>query len=137
MIIGDDVFLGPGVVFTNDLRPRAHIKRMGSSLLGTTVLSGVTLGAGVTVVCGTTIGGNAFVGAGAVIGSAIIGNAIAGPPPGYAYRGYAPVDGYAAYADYGGPAPVGYPGGYWARRPVFDRWGNQVGWSRPRFFCPY
>jgi acetyltransferase-like isoleucine patch superfamily enzyme len=65
--IGDDVFLGPGVVFTNDLRPRAHIKRMGSSLLGTTVCSGATLGAGVIVVCGTTIGANAFIGAGTVV----------------------------------------------------------------------
>jgi len=85
--------------------------------------------------CGWNCG--AAIGAGAIIGGAIIGNAIAGPPPGYAYRGYAPVDGYAAYADYGGPAPIACPGGYWARRPLFDRWGNQVGWSRPRFFCPY
>jgi hypothetical protein len=79
----------------------------------------------------------AAIGAGAVIGGAIIGNAIAGPPPGYAYAPYAPVDGYAVYAGYGARAPVGCPGGYWARRPLFDRWGNQVGWSRPRFFCPY
>jgi hypothetical protein len=79
----------------------------------------------------------AAIGAGAVIGSAIIGNALAGPPPGYAYQPYAPVDGYAVYAGYGAAAPVGCPGGYWARRPLFDRWGNQVGWSRPRFFCPY
>ena len=30
----------------------------------------------------------------------------------------------------------GCPGGYWARRPVRDPYGNVVGWSRPRFFCP-
>ncbi|MEA3022087.1 MAG: hypothetical protein QOK01_939, partial [Alphaproteobacteria bacterium] len=24
----------------------------------------------------------------------------------------------------------------WARRPLVDRWGNVVGYSRPRFFCP-
>ncbi len=78
------------------------------------------------------------IGAGAVVAGAIINNALAGPPPpGYAYREYAPVNGYAMYGDYGAPAPVGCPGGYWARRPLMDRWGNQVGWSRPRFFCPY
>jgi hypothetical protein len=77
------------------------------------------------------------IGAGAVVAGAIINNAYGAPPPGYAYREYAPVNGYAAYADYGGPVPVGCPGGYWARRPLMDRWGNQVGWSRPRFFCPY
>ena len=65
--VEDDVFLGPAVVFTNDLRPRAHIKRVGDSLLPTTIRRGATLGAGATVVCGTTVGANAFVGAGAVV----------------------------------------------------------------------
>ena len=36
-----------------------------------------------------------------------------------------------------GVAPAyGCPGGYWARRPLRDPYGNVVGWSRPRFFCP-
>lgn len=65
--VGDDVFLGPGVVFTNDMRPRAHVKRSGDALLPTTVEQGATLGAGVVVVCGTVIGHDAFVGAGAVV----------------------------------------------------------------------
>jgi len=65
--IEDDVFLGPAVVFTNDLRPRAHIKLGPESLLPTVVQQGATLGARVVVVCGTTIGANAFVGAGTVI----------------------------------------------------------------------
>lgn len=86
--------------------------------------------------CGWNCG--AAIGAGAIIGGAIIGNALAGPPPpAYAYPQYAPVDGYAYYDGYAMRAPVGCPGGYWARRPLYDRWGNQVGWSRPRFFCPY
>jgi len=55
------------VVFTNDLRPRAHIKRHGAALLPTTVRRGATLGAGVVVVCGITVGAHAFVGAGAVV----------------------------------------------------------------------
>jgi UDP-2-acetamido-3-amino-2,3-dideoxy-glucuronate N-acetyltransferase len=65
--VGDDVFLGPGVIFTNDLRPRAHIKRRGAELMATTVQRGATLGAGVVVVCGVTIGEHAFIGAGAIV----------------------------------------------------------------------
>ena len=65
--VEDDAFLGPGVVFTNDIRPRAHIKRLGDALATTTVRSGATLGAGVVVVCGITIGANAFIGAGTVV----------------------------------------------------------------------
>jgi UDP-2-acetamido-3-amino-2,3-dideoxy-glucuronate N-acetyltransferase len=64
---GNDVFLGPNVVFTNDMRPRAAIKRSGSDLLPTTVHDGATLGAGTVVVCGTTIGENAFAAAGSVV----------------------------------------------------------------------
>jgi acetyltransferase-like isoleucine patch superfamily enzyme len=67
--VADDVFLGPGVIFTNDLRPRAYIKRHGAELLTTTVQQGATLGAGVVVVCGVTIGEHAFIGAGAVVTS--------------------------------------------------------------------
>jgi UDP-2-acetamido-3-amino-2,3-dideoxy-glucuronate N-acetyltransferase len=65
--VEDDVFLGPAVVFTNDLRPRAAIKRSGDELLPTLVRVGATLGAGVVVVCGLTIGAHAFIGAGAVV----------------------------------------------------------------------
>ena len=65
--VEDDVFLGPNVVFTNDLRPRAHVKKGADELLPTLVRRGATLGAGVTVVCGTTIGEHAFVAAGAVV----------------------------------------------------------------------
>ena len=65
--VADEVFLGPAVVFTNDLRPRAHIKRAGDALLPTNVQQGATLGAGAVVVCGVTIGANAFIAAGAVV----------------------------------------------------------------------
>jgi acetyltransferase-like isoleucine patch superfamily enzyme len=63
----DEVFLGPGAVFTNDLRPRAAIRRTGDALLPTAVRRGATLGAGVVVVCGTEIGEHAFAAAGAVV----------------------------------------------------------------------
>lgn len=72
---------------------------------------------------------------GGIAAGAIIGGAVANSRPAYGYSGYAPVQGYEPYSYYGA-APVGCPGGYWARRPIVDRWGNVVGYSRPRFFCP-
>jgi UDP-2-acetamido-3-amino-2,3-dideoxy-glucuronate N-acetyltransferase len=65
--IEDDAFVGPSVIFTNDLRPRATVKRGADELLPTLVRVGATLGAGVVVVCGLTIGAHAFVGAGTVV----------------------------------------------------------------------
>lgn len=77
----DDVFLGPNVLFTNDLRPRAAIKRTGDALLPTLVRRGATLGAGVVVVCGTEIGEHAFAAAGAVVTSSVPAHAlVAGNP---------------------------------------------------------
>lgn len=70
---------------------------------------------------------------GGVAAGAIIGGAIANSyGPAYVVQpGYVPYEGY-----YGGP-PVGCPGGYWARVPVYDPYGNVVGWrGRPRYFCP-
>lgn len=70
--------------------------------------------------------------AGGLVAGAIIGGAIANSQPRY----YAPAPGYVVYQGYGAPYPTACPGGYWARRPLHDRWGNFVGWSRPRFICP-
>jgi len=71
---------------------------------------------------------------GGLIGGAIIGGAIANS---YAYpRAYYPVAGYEPYPVYAAPPAYSCPGGYWARRPLRDPYGNVVGWSRPRFFCP-
>ena len=63
----DDVFLGPNVLFTNDLRPRVEIKKQLSHLIGTSVRRGASLGAGTVVVCGIEVGAYAFVGAGSVL----------------------------------------------------------------------
>jgi hypothetical protein len=68
---------------------------------------------------------------GAFVGGAILGNAIAN-----SYPRYAPAPGYVVYQGYAEPYPVGCPGGYWARRPLHDQYGNFVGWSRARFICP-
>src|SRR5262249_23962421 len=69
---------------------------------------------------------------GGLAAGALIGGAIANS----AYPAYAVHPGYVAYPAYAAPVPVGCPGGYWARRPLVDQWGNVVGYSRPRFFCP-
>jgi UDP-2-acetamido-3-amino-2,3-dideoxy-glucuronate N-acetyltransferase len=67
LTVEDDVFIGPGVMFTNDLRARATIKRTGDELLPTLVQTGATLSAGVVVIPGMTIGAHAFIGACAVV----------------------------------------------------------------------
>lgn len=63
---GDDVFLGPSMVFTNVINPRSSISRK-SEYLPTKVGKGATIGANATIVCGNNIGSYAFIGAGAVV----------------------------------------------------------------------
>jgi acetyltransferase-like isoleucine patch superfamily enzyme len=65
--VEDDCFLGPNVVFTNDLTPRAHVKKGRDQFVLTTLREGATIRANATIVCGVTIGRNAFVAAGAVV----------------------------------------------------------------------
>lgn len=62
----DDVFLGPSMVFTNVLTPRAHVNRKTEFAL-TPVGRGATIGANATIICGHSIGDYAMVGAGAVV----------------------------------------------------------------------
>jgi UDP-2-acetamido-3-amino-2,3-dideoxy-glucuronate N-acetyltransferase len=63
-----EVFLGPSMVFTNVLTPRAHISRnTPADFASTRVRSGASIGANVTIVAGITIGRYALVGAGAVV----------------------------------------------------------------------
>jgi hypothetical protein len=70
---------------------------------------------------------------GGVAAGAIVGSAIANSyGPAYVVQ-----PGYVPYAAYDGGPPVGCPGGYWARVPVYDPYGNVVGYrGRPRYFCP-
>ncbi|MBI1202211.1 MAG: hypothetical protein GC182_06835 [Rhodopseudomonas sp.] len=69
-----------------------------------------------------------------VLGAVVVGGAIANANREPRY--YAPEPGYVEYRTYRHSYPVECRGGYWARRPLHDRWGNFVGWSRPRFICP-
>lgn len=66
VVVEDDVFLGPSMTFTNDLRPRSFIwseEKVGRTL----VKRGASIGANATVICGNTIGEYSMVGAGAVV----------------------------------------------------------------------
>jgi len=66
VILEDDVFCGPSMVFTNVVNPRSHVSRK-DEYRQTLVKKGASLGANSTVVCGHTIGAFAFIGAGAVV----------------------------------------------------------------------
>jgi UDP-2-acetamido-3-amino-2,3-dideoxy-glucuronate N-acetyltransferase len=64
--IEDEVFLGPSMVFTNVINPRAFIERK-AEYKPTLVRRGASVGANATVVCGVTLGRYCLVGAGAVV----------------------------------------------------------------------
>ncbi|CAA6810279.1 MAG: 2,3,4,5-tetrahydropyridine-2,6-dicarboxylate N-acetyltransferase (EC [uncultured Sulfurovum sp.] len=64
--IEDDVFLGPSMVFTNVINPRAFIQRK-EEFKRTLLKKGSSIGANATIICGVTIGEYALVGSGAVI----------------------------------------------------------------------
>ncbi|MFC1729236.1 acyltransferase [candidate division KSB1 bacterium] len=65
--IEDDCFLGPNVVLTNVLKPRARFKKGLEAFHPTLIKRGTSIGANATIICGITIGEYAFIGAGAVI----------------------------------------------------------------------
>ena len=66
VVLEDDVFCGPSMVFTNVINPRSHLPRK-SEYMQTLVKRGATIGANAVIVCGHTIGSYAMIGAGAVI----------------------------------------------------------------------
>lgn len=82
--IADDVFVGPGVIFTNDRYPRSARMPAASQryadttqwLEKTTVGRGVSIGAGAIIKCGLTIGEYATIGAGAVVTHDVVRHAL-------------------------------------------------------------
>ena len=64
--IEDDCFLGPSMVFTNVINPRAFIERK-SEYKKTILRKGCSVGANATIVCGIELGEYCFVGAGCVV----------------------------------------------------------------------
>jgi len=72
--IGDNAFIGPNVIFTNDLHPRSPRLEAARGryatrnwLVPTVVAEGASLGASVTVLAGVSIGEFASVGIGSVV----------------------------------------------------------------------
>ncbi|HEV2984249.1 MAG TPA: acyltransferase [Vicinamibacterales bacterium] len=66
VILENDVFCGPSMVFTNVINPRSSVSRK-DEYRKTLVKRGASLGANCTIVCGYMVGAYAFVGAGAVV----------------------------------------------------------------------
>lgn len=64
VILEDDVFIGHGAMFTNDLYPR--VKTL-VKYFPTLVKKGVAIGTNATIIAGVTIGQYSIVGAGAVV----------------------------------------------------------------------
>jgi acetyltransferase-like isoleucine patch superfamily enzyme len=90
--IEDNVFIGHGVMFINDLYPRAtnatgglqteadwHVER-------TVVKKGASIGSGATILANTCIGENAIVGAGAVVTKNVPANTIVAGNPARCFR---------------------------------------------------
>lgn len=66
VVLEDDVFCGPSMVFTNVMNPRSAVSRKHEHR-PTLVRQGASIGANATVVCGTTLGRHCFIGAGALV----------------------------------------------------------------------
>ena len=63
--VGNDVFIGPNVTFTNDKHPKSG--NVNFKLLSTRIESGASIGGGATLLPGVLVGAGATVGAGAVV----------------------------------------------------------------------
>ncbi len=79
LTVGNRVFIGPHVCFTNDLYPRAVSPDW--QVVPTKIEDGASVGANATILCGVTIGRNAMVAAGAVVTKDVPAHAlVAGVP---------------------------------------------------------
>src|SRR5687768_10482468 len=85
--IEDEVFVGHGVMFINDRRPRATAEggalqtEADWSVVPTRVKRGASIGSGAVILCGVTIGERAMIGAGAVVTKDVPeGETVAGVP---------------------------------------------------------
>ena len=85
--IEDNVFIGHGVMFINDLYPRATTATGGLQTEAdwhvdrTVVKKGASIGSGATILANTCIGENAIVGAGAVVTKDVPANTIVAGNP--------------------------------------------------------
>ena len=72
-IIGRNVFIGPGAIFTDDKYPKVNNSAYARPPV---VEDGAVIGAGAVVLPGVVIGENAMVGAGAVVTKNVVSGAI-------------------------------------------------------------
>lgn len=77
--VGDDVFIGPNVTFTNDKFPRS--KAYPRKFMETRIESGASIGGGAVLLPGIVIGAGAMVGAGAVVTRSVPPHAIVAGNP--------------------------------------------------------
>jgi acetyltransferase-like isoleucine patch superfamily enzyme len=87
VVIEDNVFIGHGVIFTNDSYPRAttgegDLQSDGDWKVERTVIKkGASIGSGATILANTSIGENAIVGAGSVVTKDVPANSIVAGNP--------------------------------------------------------
>jgi UDP-2-acetamido-3-amino-2,3-dideoxy-glucuronate N-acetyltransferase len=74
---GDDVFLGPSMVFTNVINPRSAVVRK-DEYKDTVIRKGASVGANATIVCGNTLGEYCLIGAGSVVTKSVASNMVVG-----------------------------------------------------------
>ena len=74
VILEEDVFVGPSVVFTNIKKPLAY--KENKNYVVTLVKRGAVIGANATIICGVKIGYGATIGAGAVVTKDVPDNAV-------------------------------------------------------------
>ena len=90
--VEDNVFIGHGVMFTNDLFPRAtnpdgsQQTEADWKVIETYVKKGASIGSNATILAGVTIGENALVGAGSVVTKDVPPNTIVAGSPARVFK---------------------------------------------------
>ena len=96
VVIEDNVFIGHGVMFTNDAFPRATTPdgdlqtEADWSVQPTVIRRGASIGSGATILCNLSVGENAIVGAGSVVTRDVPPNVIVAGNPARILRAIQP-----------------------------------------------
>ena len=96
VVIEDNVFIGHGVMFTNDAYPRATTPdgdlqtEADWNVKPTVIRRGASIGSGATILCNLSVGENAIVGAGSVVTRDVPPNVIVAGNPARILRAIQP-----------------------------------------------